>query len=179
MSLTVFQTASTGEYLLARTLNDGDRDPLNPDTYLIPGGCTTTPPPEVAASEAAVLRNGAWEVVEDHRGEAVYVGGTRMIISDLGPLPDGASVDPPPLTADELWEALRAERYTRLAVAVALLDRHRNQVDFGLAPTLTDEQALAWATYAQALRDFPATNPDLTSPDWPEPPATTTTDTAE
>lgn len=80
------------------------------------------------------------------------------------------AVDPPPPPEAEVWERLRRERDARLEDALALLDRHRNQVDFGLAPSLSDEQARAWAVYAQALRDLPEITTDPANPDWPEAP---------
>lgn len=80
-----------------------------------------------------------------------------------------------PIPAEEIaatqFEALRTERDTRLAAALAILDRHRNQVDFGLPSTLTAEQATAWAVYAQALRDLPERTADPASPDWPQAPS--------
>lgn len=70
------------------------------------------------------------------------------------------------------WSALRAERDNRLLGATAVLDRHRNQRDFGLPTTLTDAQATAWATYAQALRDLPEVTTDPAAPIWPVDPET-------
>ena len=78
--------------------------------------------------------------------------------------------DQPDLTGPDPWPALRVARDTRLTAALAMLDRHRNQVDFGLATTLTGEQATAWAVYAQALRDLPETTIDPAVPEWPEAP---------
>lgn len=65
------------------------------------------------------------------------------------------------------WAALRAERDRRLAGVTAILDRHRNQRDFGLPTTLTDAVATAWAAYAQVLRDLPEATVDPASPEWP------------
>lgn len=101
-----------------------------------------------------------------------------MLAGQIVTVADGALVvcDPPILPEPELppeptaAEKLRWERDARLSVAVALLDRHRNQRDFGLPTTLTDEQAVAWASYAQALRDLPANTADPENPVWPEPP---------
>jgi hypothetical protein len=74
------------------------------------------------------------------------------------------------------WPSLRSKRDARLAVATALLDRHRNQRDFGLPTSLTDAEAVAWAEYAQKLRDLPSntTNPFATV--WPVAPDDTTPD---
>jgi len=88
-------------------------------------------------------------------------GGTEI------PEAEALALANPAPTSEQLFVLLRDERDARLAVAVAILDRHRNQVDFGLAPTLTDEQALAWATYAQALRDLPGNTADPADPEWP------------
>lgn len=79
--------------------------------------------------------------------------------------------DDSPLWSAYLWGQdmglLRAERDKRLTIATAILDRHRNQRDFGLPTTLTDEQASAWASYAQTLRDLPENTADPVNPVWP------------
>lgn len=104
-------------------------------------------------------------------------GGFHGIESEIfeGILPPGSL----PATAAEVAslpgqaspiDALRAERDVRLASALAILDRHRNQADFGFPTTLTQEQAVAWAAYAQALRDLPDITDDPAAPVWPEVP---------
>lgn len=77
-----------------------------------------------------------------------------------------AILNPGP-SSDEIWAALRTERDKRLIAATAILDRHRNQRDFGLTTTLTDAEATAWATYAQSLRDLPEATSDPAAPKWP------------
>lgn len=164
---------ASGEYLGPVALDESDLSPREPGVYLIPGNCTETAPPEAPPGHVAVLRGLAWEVLEDHRGETVYVAGTAMRIADVGPLPEGATTAPPTPPApseDDLLAALRAERDTRLAAALAVLDRHRNQADFGLPTTIFAAQAKAWAVYAQALRDLPEITTDPAAPDWPLPP---------
>lgn len=163
----------TGEYLGPVTLDASDLSPREPGVYLIPANCAAAAPPKTPASTIAVRKGGTWEVTEDHRGEVVYVDSTAMRITDLGPLPEGATTEPPPPpepTDTDLWAALRAERDARLSEALSLLDRHRNQADFGLPTTLTAEQATAWAIYAQALRDIPKTTADPGTPEWPKEP---------
>lgn len=59
----------------------------------------------------------------------------------------------------------RSERDAAMVKPLELLSRHRNQKDYGIATTLTDEQAAAWAVYLQYLRDYPETGV------WPIPPA--------
>ncbi|QCG93974.1 hypothetical protein E6C67_08480 [Azospirillum sp. TSA2s] len=58
----------------------------------------------------------------------------------------------------------RAERDAAMPEPLNILSRHRNQKDFGLPTTLTDEQAVAWAVYLQGLRDYPETGV------WPDKP---------
>ena len=58
----------------------------------------------------------------------------------------------------------RAERDAAMAEPLNVLSRHRNQRDYGLPTTLTDEQAVEWAVYLQGLRDYPETGV------WPDKP---------
>lgn len=169
MSQTVFQTASTGEYLRTITLDDSDRDPLDREVFLIPGGCATEPPPEVAAGEVAVLRNGAWEVAEDHRGTTVYLDGVETTVTEIGPLPEGASLELPPQNEADLFATLRAARDARLSASDVYVwpDRWDGY---------TAAERAAWTEYRQALRDLPAITSDPANPEWPEVPAETTTE---
>lgn len=72
MSQTVYRTLNdlyAGEYVL----DDGDRNPRSPDTWLIPAGCVTVPPPALADGEQARWSGQAWmvESVPDTAAEAV------------------------------------------------------------------------------------------------------------
>lgn len=98
------------------------------------------------------------------RGQIVTVEDGALIVRNP-PEPEPEEIPQP--TAEE---TLRWERGARLYEALAILDRHRNQADFGLPTTLTAEQATAWAVYAQALRDLPANTVDPANPVWPEAP---------
>lgn len=93
----------------------------------------------------------------------------KIITADAEGYP--VAVDPPPPSVDAMLFALRVERDKRLAAATAILDRHRNQRDFGLPTTLTDAEAIAWAAYAQALRDLPELTADPANPVWPVAPS--------
>ena len=61
-------------------------------------------------------------------------------------------------------ESRRGRRDAAMPEALNILSRHRNQKDYGLPPTLSDEQATAWAVYLQGLRDYPETGA------WPDKP---------
>ena len=78
--------------------------------------------------------------------------------------------DAPPQATIDPRVKLRADRDARLSRAVSVLDRHRNQSDFGLPVTLTQEQVTVWAIYAQVLRDLPENTDDPANPAWPEVP---------
>lgn len=160
----------TGEYLGPVALDASDLSPREPGVFLIPSNCTENAPPEAPAGTVAIRSGDAWEVTEDHRGEVVYVDGIATQIAELGPPPEGAAAEPPPPPEADLWAILRDDRDTRLSAALSLLDRHRNQADFGLPTTLAADAAKAWALYAQALRDLPGTTTDPAAPDWPLPP---------
>lgn len=49
----------------------------------------------------------------------------------------------------------RLKRNCMLDAAVGVLNRHRNQVEFGVAPSLEREEVTEVAQFAQALRDVP------------------------
>ncbi len=154
-------------------------DPISGSPRLIPSGRNLTTPKGETLSDAALLSRadlvarGVYPVTDPGQPDpALYrVTGQRVEIDG-----DGATLvyDAEPIPAEEIasaqFAALRTERDARLAAALAILDRHRNQVDFGLPSTLTAEQATAWAVYAQALRDLPERTADPASPEWPEAP---------
>ena len=80
---------------------------------IIPAGIMVTPVvPEamtLAEGQKLVLENGAWVAKEDHIGEKYYMpedkyGTEAHIMDHYGPLPDGASLTPPPEPTElERW----------------------------------------------------------------------------
>ena len=82
-------------------------------------------PPETGEKEKAVWNGEAWEVIEDHRQhtneQGVKEGGTgywlpgdtrhsaARYMEDLGPLPEGARLTPPPPSLTETASAKRRE----------------------------------------------------------------------
>ena len=143
---------------------------------LIPSGRNLATPSGETLSDAALysraelVARGVYPVTDPGAPDpALYrVTGQRVEIDG-----DGATLvyDAEPIPAEEIaaakFAALRIERDARLAAALAILDRHSNQVEFGLPSTLTAEQATAWAVYAQALRDLPERTADPAAPEWP------------
>ena len=81
----------TGEYIGTVGLLES---PLEAGVFLVPALCTKTAP-GVQAGHAARWNGSAWELVEDHRGEAGYVNGAAFVIDGFGAYPDGWSATPP------------------------------------------------------------------------------------
>lgn len=54
-----------------------------------------------------------------------------------------------------LAKQARLKRNCLLDAAVGVLNRHRNQVDFGVIPSLDSDEVTEVAHFAQSLRDVP------------------------
>lgn len=97
----------TGEYLGLETAYES---PMEPGVYLLPAHSTETAPPEAGEHQAAVYRNGAWTLVEDHRGEIWYDTTTqeRHEIKVLGVVPETwtqvVPTDPESVWNGTAWE---------------------------------------------------------------------------
>ena len=77
----------TGEY---KGTGEAHESPLEPGVYLLPAHSTETAPPEADDGHVAVFADGAWTLVEDHRGEIYYdtVTQERHEIKNLGIVPE-------------------------------------------------------------------------------------------
>lgn len=105
----VYQTdLETNEFLFEHICEYGPRC----GTPLIPRGCVTIPPPETTNGYVAVFKDGNWIIVEDHRGKEGWIEDQRIIIENLGPLPDGFSTDVPDF---EKYKSTREKNRTHLA----------------------------------------------------------------
>lgn len=77
-------------------------DPIDEETYLIPAGATSAPPPHATAGSIAVWDGAMWVVKPDHRGETWYrADGTPVTIIQVGvvPEPSWSTTAPPPPTS--------------------------------------------------------------------------------
>lgn len=83
------------------------------DVWLMPPSCTTVKP-DTREGHAPVWNGGAWEYVEDHRGEKGWVNRVPVEIKELGPLPDGFTVVEPEPTQEEQAEQRRQEIFSEL-----------------------------------------------------------------
>ncbi len=100
----VYQLDAAGIYVGP---TEADRSPLDEEeVYLIPAGCVEVAPPEVPAGHVARWQDGAWDLVEDHRGETWYLDGVAAVIAEVGdPVALGYSKTPPPPSMADLRTA--------------------------------------------------------------------------
>lgn len=93
-------SAQTGEY---KKTTKARPDPMEPGKFLVPANATSIAPPALSDNEAAVFNGTAWSVVPDYRGEW-YDFRTLVIITELGPLPEGYTAEPVPVSLDEAMQ---------------------------------------------------------------------------
>ena len=109
--------AKTGAFLGTRPAR---MSPRNPEQPLVPANTTLSEPPEAGEGGVAVFEGGAWSVVEDHRGKTIYTADSPRgkEVREPGPLPEGATTEPPPSTEHKLvngaWEIDLDKRKSRL-----------------------------------------------------------------
>lgn len=87
------------------------------------------------------------------------VNGKLMRYFVIGEEPAPVVVEPAPVpepTVAELQARKRAERDARMSVTQDRIDRYRNQIEAGFAPTDDAETFKALLHYTQYLRDFTA-----------------------
>lgn len=87
-------------------------DPLESEqkgeaVWLLPANSTFTAPPAAESGKVAVWNGTAWELREDNRGTKYWLPGDAWDsapreMKDLGPLPDGALLERPEKTIEEL-----------------------------------------------------------------------------
>jgi hypothetical protein len=130
----------------------------------------------------------AWLLVDDHRG-AVYSTetGAAQQYAELGELPEGLTTIARPgpyhswlgggwkldeaamLESEQAAE--RAWRDGLLGGLFAARDRHRDELDLGIATTLTPDQFADLLAYIQQLRDWPQSEQFPVVESRPSPPA--------
>lgn len=179
----------TGEYTGP---TQADPDPLDEGNWLIPAMAFADAPPKPKAGFAIVHTPGAdqvWSLVPDHRGMVYQVEtGAPLQWEELGPLSDNLTASPYPgpgnrwdgnewtyddaLAQAGLIAAERAWRDSEIESVKWLRERHRDQQEIGVDPSLSSVQFRELLVYIQALRDwpqtaqFPALDSRPTAPGW-------------
>ena len=108
---------------------DADLSPEESDNgvYLMPAGCVDIDPPEDKKGFVAKRTDEAWEYIENHIGETVYLITTKesLVISEFGSIPDGYTAAKPESDLCE-WDGkawvIPPEKLT------ALLSENRNRL---------------------------------------------------
>nr|WP_288912129.1 hypothetical protein [uncultured Pseudomonas sp.] len=101
MTKTVYQTDSLGIYTCT---TQADTSPLEPDVWLIPGGCVEVAPPEVPEHKAALWNGQAWQLVDYYQGLIVYniTTGEPLTLNGMEPIPAGYTLLQP--GPEQVWK---------------------------------------------------------------------------
>lgn len=108
--ITIYTYDENNEYLgkSATILDPEESKKQGKDVLLMPPNSTTIEP-DAREGYVPVWNGGAWEYIEDHRGERGWVNRVPFEIKELGPLPDGFAAEEPEPTPEELAERRRQE----------------------------------------------------------------------
>lgn len=98
--------------------------PREPGVYLLPKDTVEVPPPKASENELPVWKDGGWQLVPDYRGKQYWFYTEDGIpisdwVKEIGPLPEGASLEElpeKPKTYEEQladMESQRLEAYQR------------------------------------------------------------------
>lgn len=151
-----YQSAKgSGEYLGSAP---ADPSPMEPGVWLLPADALWDAPPALAEHQAAVYRNGGWEIVPDYRGEVRYRKGDFVEVVSLG-----EPADPPMVVHDAWWvlpEGNADLDGARLAMAI-----NDDVIEFNDAPHLMARRVLAgWEAQGGQIRPI-AFDADTYEPD--------------
>lgn len=97
----VYQTNHLGIFLDAV---EADKSPLEPDVYLLPGGCVETAPPAIPEHKAAWWNGQAWQLV-DYFGSVVVYNidtGEPRTLEGFEPVPVGYTMKKP--GPNQIWK---------------------------------------------------------------------------
>jgi len=146
-----------------------DPSPLEPDVYLIPGGCIDEPAPTISEGQRAKWDNGQWvfEKIPPEKPEQPYPSWTYDEDTNEW-------VPPVPKPDDNAEWGEEAQEWTPGPEVLALdaratRDRLLKDSDWTQLPDAPVDQA-AWAEYRQALRDLPQQSGFPADINWPTQP---------
>jgi len=144
-----------------------DPSPLEPDVYLLPGGCIDEPAPTIPEGKRAKWDNGQWvfEDIPPEKPEQPYPSWTYDEETNEW-VPPVAKPD-----ADAEWDE-DSQEWTPGPEVLARdareeRDRLLESSDWTVLPDAPVADAQAWKDYRQALRDVPEQASFPTEIDWP------------
>ncbi|WP_227105119.1 phage tail assembly chaperone [Chromobacterium rhizoryzae] len=127
-------------------------------------------PTITTSNPACQIPADAVEITAEQHAELMAAQSAGKIITS-GANGNPIAIDPPPPSADQLADQVRAQRDQLLGNTQWLVQRHRDQLEIGGATTLSADQLKELQTYRQALRDVPAQKGFPASVTWPTVPA--------
>jgi hypothetical protein len=80
---------------------------------LPPGTFTELVPETPGPGQVNCFVDGAWVLKEDHRGEYGFLDGVSFMVNEIGPYPEGFTLQRPDEDQTEEWERLRKEDLLR------------------------------------------------------------------
>lgn len=112
------------------------------------------------------LPGDAVQISAEEHADLLMAAAQGMVISASA---NGSPVAAAPADPSEetLAKRARANRAKLLADVRPLIERHRDQIDLGVATTLSAETYVALLTYVQALRDAPTQSGFPAATIWP------------
>ena len=179
-TLTVYNfDAASGEFT-------GSNDEYLAQGVGLPANACVTAPPVIEAGQAAVYRDGNWQVVADHRGEMVYsvADGSAIVLSELGDYP----ADTTPLAPATAWDKWDGEKWVTDADAQhaadvksaarqksalisevnAVTQAWQTQLLLGIITDADKVTLTKWMKYIQAVQAVDVSeSPEIS---WPSPP---------
>ncbi|EFL4032400.1 TPA: tail fiber assembly protein [Klebsiella pneumoniae subsp. pneumoniae] len=179
-TLTVYNfDAESGEFT-------GSNDEYLAQGVGLPANACVTAPPVIEAGQAAVYRDGNWQVVADHRGETVYsvADGSAIVLSELGDYP--AYTTPlAPATAWDKWDGEKwvtdadaqqaadvksaaRQKSALISEANAVTQAWQTQLLLGIITDADKVTLTKWMKYIQAVQAVDVSeSPEIS---WPSPP---------
>lgn len=166
--LTHHYDANTGQYLSSSLPTE---NPVRPGDWLIPASATLLPLPERAPHTWPFLRNNAWTMLPDYRGQTLYRCDngalTEIMTPGISPIELGLTDQPRPSDA-HIWsggkwvpdpailrqqqrEAAAADIYRALEVARKANVGKADAMAAGLLDTEQMQTFKAWSAYQMAL----------------------------
>ena len=179
-TLTVYNfDAASGEFT-------GSNDEYLAQGVGLPANACVTAPPVIEAGQAAVYRDGNWQVVADHRGETVYsvADGSAIVLSELGDYP----ADTTPLAPATAWDKWDGEKWVTdadaqqaadvksaarqksalISEANAVTQAWQTQLLLGIITDADKVTLTKWVKYIQAVQAVDVSeSPEIS---WPSPP---------
>lgn len=179
-TLTVYNfDAASGEFT-------GSNDEYLAQGVGLPVNACVTAPPVIEAGQAAVYRDGNWQVVADHRGEMVYsvADGSAIVLSELGDYP----ADTTPLAPATAWDKWDGEKWVTdadaqqaadvksaarqksalISEANAVTQAWQTQLLLGIITDADKVTLTKWMKYIQAVQAVDVSeSPEIS---WPSPP---------